>query len=210
MDVQSELIPMGLGEVLLHARVKKGLTLQAVSQSVRIRPEILAAMESGETHHIPSVYLKGYLRAYARYLGVPVSVIEEHVHSAKGSEPAVQSIFKAGPPRNRGDRWIKSSSYVLASAVVIALVWQFTTEAVRFSQGDPLLRPAQDNEAQRNSPVGNAADGNAAGPGIQGTGNLNPVAGPQNNINHCFTVPFKTSYADLIKSFACKHGNCLC
>jgi cytoskeleton protein RodZ len=76
----------------------------------------------------------------------------------------VQSIFKGGPPRNRGDRWIKSSSYVLASAVVIALVWQFTTEAVRFSQGDPLLRPAQDNEAQRNSPAGNAADGNATGP----------------------------------------------
>jgi len=33
---------------------------------------------------------------------------------------------------------------------VLALVWQFTSEAVRFSQGDPLLRPAQISD----SPLG--------------------------------------------------------
>lgn len=160
MDEQAELIPMELGDLLILAREQKGLALKAIAQAVKIRPEILASIESGETGHIPSVYLKGYLRTYSGYLGIPMSVVEQHVLKAKGAEPSVQSIFKEGPPRNRGDRWIKSSSYVLASAVVIALVWQFTTEAVRFSQGDPLLRPAQGLDSRPNSPATSGAPEN--------------------------------------------------
>jgi len=144
---QKELIPMGVGDLLFQARRKKGLDLATVAAACKVRPEILSAIESGETSQIPSVYLKGHIRSCARYLGIPLSSIESHVAQARGAEPGVQSIFKAGPPRHSGDRWIKASSYVIASVVVIALVWQFTTEAVRFSQGDPLLRPVQGRTA---------------------------------------------------------------
>jgi cytoskeleton protein RodZ len=128
------------------------MSIEAASQSVKIKPEVLRAIEADETGHIPAVYLKGYIRSYARLLGIPWSSIEPQVQAAQGAEPAVQTIFTEGPPRHSGERWIKSSSYVIASAVVIALVWQFTNEAVRFSQGDPMLRPVQDESAQAQSP----------------------------------------------------------
>lgn len=142
-EQQRELIPMELGEVLRHSREKRGWTLAMLADAIKVRAEILAAIETGETGHIPSVYLKGYIRSYARQLGVAQDFIEQQMVDVRGVDPAVQPVFKEGLPRQPGDRWFKASSYVMASVVVIALVWQFTNEAVRFSQGDPLLRPAQ-------------------------------------------------------------------
>lgn len=153
---------MSMGELLLQARVKRGLTLEAVSQVVRIKPDVLAAMESGQTEHVPNVYLKGYIRSYARYLGLSQEVVEKHVSLVAGNVPAVESVFNVAPPRSPSDRWFKATSYVLASAVVLALVWQFTTEAVRFSQGDPLLRPAQNGKTQTTDQANNTESGSAA------------------------------------------------
>ncbi|HMB58866.1 MAG TPA: RodZ domain-containing protein [Xanthomonadales bacterium] len=150
-EEQNELIPMGIGDLLLEAREKKGLTIEESARAVKVKPDVLRAIESGEMGHIPSVYLKGYIRSYARYLGLSLSSIEQKIADASGAEPAVQTIFKEGLPRHSGERWIKSSSYVIASAVVIALVWQFTNEAVRFSQGDPMLRPAPEKSAAAQS-----------------------------------------------------------
>jgi len=142
---QSELIPLSPGELLRHEREKKSLTIEQIASRVRVRPAIIHAIETGDTDEIPSVYLKGYIRTYARQVGLAPGEIEKHIQHARGNEPAVQSIFKSGLPKNPGDRWLKASSYVLASAVVIALVWQFTNEAVRFSQGGGLIRTSASN-----------------------------------------------------------------
>jgi len=156
-EQQTELIPLQLGEMLQLAREKKGLALEAAARETKMRAEVLSSIESGETEHIPSVYLKGYIRNYAKFLGVPAETIETRMPQARGSEPGVQSVFKESLPRNSSERWIKASSYVLASAVVIALVWQFTNEAVRFSQGDPLLRAAQGENPQKSATGSNEA-----------------------------------------------------
>jgi hypothetical protein len=74
----------------------------------------------------------------------------------------VESVFNVAPPRTPSDRWFKATSYVLASAVVLALVWQFTTEAVRFSQGDPLLRPAQNGQMRDGTQDSNTQAGSTA------------------------------------------------
>jgi len=155
IEQQHELIPTGLGDVLRHAREERGWTLAMLAQAIKVRPEILASIESGETGHIPTVYLKGYIRSYARQMGIPQDTIEQQVSDARGADTVIRCAFTERLPRNPGDRWFKASSYVLASAVVIALVWQFTNEAVRFSQGDPLLRPAQtDGSSLLPSPAG--------------------------------------------------------
>lgn len=148
IEEQHELIPMSLGELLLQARLKQVHSLETIARTIMVKPEILAAIEAGATEHVPSVYLKGYIRSYARYLGLPQAIIEQRLKTARGAQPVVESVFNVSPPRSQSDRWFKASSYVLASAVVLALVWQFTSEAVRFSQGDPLLRPSQSNNSR--------------------------------------------------------------
>jgi cytoskeleton protein RodZ len=158
-QTQNELIPMSLGELLQQARAKQGISLEKVSLAIRIKPDVLGAIESGSTEHVAPVYLKGYIRSYARYLGLPETAVEKHVLTARGADPVMESVFNVAPPRTPSDRWFKATSYVLASAVVLALVWQFTTEAVRFSQGDPLLRPAQSGQGQDRPQVSNTQAG---------------------------------------------------
>ncbi len=157
-ESQNELIPTGPGDVLRHKRLQLGASLEQAATESRIRLEYLEAIESGETTHIPQVYLNGYIRSYARYLGLPAGAIDKHLPHARGSEPRVQSVFSSALPRSRDDRWFKATSYVLASVVVIALVWQFTAEAVRFSQGDSVVLSSGPDSGFEDQP-GNATDG---------------------------------------------------
>lgn len=160
-ETQNELIPTGPGDVLRHQRKQLGTALEQVAKDTRIRLDHLVAIESGETRHIPQVYLNGYIRSYARYLGLPAGEIDKHMVHAKGAETVVQSAFANAIPKNPDDRWFKATSYVLASVVVIALVWQFTTEAVRFSQGTPVVQVDGTDSTIDNAP-GSAAVGAAS------------------------------------------------
>jgi len=139
---QKELIPMRPGDVLRSAREKAGLSLERAAELCRIKPALLAAIEAEDTATIPSVYLRGYIRNYARALGVEPAEIEDRLDQVHGADPAVQSVFSVKSDRGRAEKWLKASSYVAASAVIAALAWQFTHEAVRFSQGDSELTQA--------------------------------------------------------------------
>ncbi|MDR2197372.1 MAG: helix-turn-helix domain-containing protein [Coriobacteriales bacterium] len=67
------------GTRLASERIRRGLTLEQVSSTLRIRPAILESLETGDFYHMP---LKGHARnmvsSYARYLGLdPVSLTEQ-------------------------------------------------------------------------------------------------------------------------------------
>ena len=139
MTNQNELIPMLPGDLLRDRRERLGLTLERAAEISRIRPQILAAIESGETGNIPSVYLRGYVRNYARVVELDSEELEAHMEHVQGADPSVQTVFTTGGVRSRGEKWLKVSSYLAASVLIAALAWQFTHEAVRFSQGDAQL-----------------------------------------------------------------------
>jgi len=142
MTSQRELIPMRPGDVLRYEREQQGLTLELAAARSRIKPSVLEAIESGETSRIPSVYLRGYIRNYARFLGVDTASLESEIVQAQGAEPEVRTVFTVNRKRNAGERWLKASSYLVASALIATLAWQFTHEAVRFSQGESKLNSA--------------------------------------------------------------------
>ena len=127
---------MHSGDLLRSARERSGLSLEQAAAGARLKPAVLEAIESGATDDIPSVYLRGYVRSYARYLDVDAAELEESLQHVRGSDPAVQSVFVVPPKRSRSEKWLKVSSYVAASALIATLAWQFTHQAVRFSQGE--------------------------------------------------------------------------
>lgn len=149
MTSQKELIPMKPGELLRLAREQKRLTLEDASAQSRIKLTVLEAIESGETSSIPSVYLRGYLRNYARFLSVQLERIEENLDEVKGADPEMRSVFTYNTNRNQSDKWLKVTSYVAASLLIATLAWQFTHEAVLWSQGDSRLQSAaQENPSE--------------------------------------------------------------
>jgi len=139
MTIQKELIPMLPGDLLRHEREQQGLSIEKASAQSRIRLAVINSIESGETSDIPSVYLRGYIRNYARFLGMDPADVEGHMHNVQGAEPEVRTVFTVNTNRGRAEKWLKTSSYLAASALIAALAWQFTHEAVRFSQGESRL-----------------------------------------------------------------------
>jgi cytoskeleton protein RodZ len=160
MTDQEQLIPTLPGDILRYEREQKGLTLENVAEQSRIKLSVLAAIESGDTSTIPSVYLRGYIRHYARFLGVDTSDVERCMQNVRGAEPRVQTVFTASAHRGRAEKWIKTSSYLAASALIATLAWQFTHEAVRLSQGEAKLGAPAAAGADR--PEGDAVTAPAA------------------------------------------------
>src|SRR5216683_4549417 len=62
---------MTVGAFLAAKRGERGLTLQQAAAATHIRLEHLSALEADEPELLPApVYARGYLRTYARYLGL--------------------------------------------------------------------------------------------------------------------------------------------
>ena len=60
------------GERLYEERLKKGLTLEEVSKATKIRSSFLSSIEKGDYKKLPSgTYAHGFVRNYARFLGLP-------------------------------------------------------------------------------------------------------------------------------------------
>ena len=150
---QHELIPMRPGDILRYEREQQGLTIEQASRQSRIKPSVLTAIETGETGEIPSVYLRGYIRNYARFLGVDPADFEAHMEHVRGAEPGVRTVFTVSSNRGNTEKWLKASSYLAASALIATLAWQFTHEAVRFSQGDSQLTSAAVVPAEAGEPA---------------------------------------------------------
>lgn len=61
-----------IGERLLQARKKMGISLEDASKNTKIRIEFLSALEHGDYNKLPSgTYVVGFLRNYADFLNLP-------------------------------------------------------------------------------------------------------------------------------------------
>jgi cytoskeletal protein RodZ len=111
---------MSLGERFRAAREQRGLTLSEVAEHLRIRSVYLAAIEDENWSAIGApVYTRGFLRTYARYLGLdPEEAVTEFNRAAGAAtspEPS-SPLISAREPRSLGPLiWI-------ASAVALALI----------------------------------------------------------------------------------------
>ncbi len=60
------------GPYLRHHRTSRGLELEAIERVTRIRPALLEALEEGDASRLPEpVFVRGFVIAYARALGLP-------------------------------------------------------------------------------------------------------------------------------------------
>ena len=64
---------------LEEARNRKGISIREASESTKIRGDYLTSFESGNFDlKLPDVYLRGFIRVYARFLGIdPESAVSD-------------------------------------------------------------------------------------------------------------------------------------
>ncbi|MBI5956346.1 MAG: PASTA domain-containing protein [Chloroflexi bacterium] len=122
-----------LGEILRQARQERGLSLAQAEEATRIRRKFLVALEEEDYATLPgSVYVKGFLRNYATYLGLDgeeVLRIYREAEAAAAAPAEVQAppkLPRALPKVNFG--WVMGTGLVLLFALgMLSLFRQYTS-----------------------------------------------------------------------------------
>jgi cytoskeletal protein RodZ len=111
---------MGLGERFRAAREERGLTLSEVGEQLRIRSVYLAAIEEENWKAIGApVYIRGFLRTYARFLGLDPEEAVGEFNTASGVAPSLAP--SAEIRTSSGQRSMKPLLWI-AGIVAIALI----------------------------------------------------------------------------------------
>ncbi|KUG03811.1 transcriptional regulator [hydrocarbon metagenome] len=87
---------MGLGETLKSARIQSGITLEHIEEETKIRRLYLEAIEN-ENYGIlpPRVYAVGFVKRYARFLGLDENeLVEEFKQAAYGGQHHDEEIVQ--------------------------------------------------------------------------------------------------------------------
>ncbi len=119
MSQQHELIPMATGEYLKKRRLERKLSLADAAKAVILDEKLLGDIEQDTAERIAPIYRKGYIQTYARFLGMPERRdFRPAWQCTKSRCPTFSNIFAEPPKRNSAEKWLRASSYVLASLLV--------------------------------------------------------------------------------------------
>ncbi|MBV8638133.1 MAG: helix-turn-helix domain-containing protein [Candidatus Eremiobacteraeota bacterium] len=171
-----------LGERFRAAREARGLSLSDVAEQIRIRSVYLGAIEDENWTAIGApVYTRGFLRTYARFLGLdPEEVVGEFNRATSSGSapstataPAPSSISRLHEPRPRNLSpliWIAS----LIAVALVAFVFynEFTLHA---RQARTAALPSNTSPA----PAADAMDGAAPAVSPSILPSANPSSSPQ-------------------------------
>ncbi len=119
----------GLGERLIAAREARELTLAVVAHKLRLSAATLKALESDRFEDLPEpIFVRGYLRAYARLLGMDTEVfVVEYDRLVDTSEPVLEptsGIRRRSPTRAR---YLRGATVLLVVVAVVMLgTWWYS------------------------------------------------------------------------------------
>ena len=129
-----------VGEFFRHVRETKGLTLDAVASKTCIHPDFLRALEDNNFAKLPDqVFAKGFVRSYARSLGLDENdAMRRFVDSAGAFYEKQGERERLRQKEVEDDRRRRTSRQVVAGATVVgllALVLLLTREQSAVSPG---------------------------------------------------------------------------
>jgi cytoskeletal protein RodZ len=125
-----------LGEAFRTARESQGLTLTEIADRIHIRSVYLAAIEAEDWTTIgPPVYVRGFMRTYARCLGLdPDAAVASFTALGPASTPVLAAPrgepSRSGQPRGEitrrsGLSWGALAGVLVAIALVIFVAYQY-------------------------------------------------------------------------------------
>lgn len=87
---------MPVGEKLKKARLQKRVSLEQVYKQTKIHPRVLEALEQDRAHNFLSfIYIKAFLKTYARYLGLnEAELLKEYIDNQKSETPPARIVLE--------------------------------------------------------------------------------------------------------------------
>lgn len=108
-----------LGEQLKKEREKKGITLVEVARVTKIRKTYLQALEEGDFNAQSPVFMKGFLKSYAEFLGLDSSDILTRYKSDIKTEDEHETEQGASASRRSSSKYLVLGIITLSLAIAI-------------------------------------------------------------------------------------------
>lgn len=186
----------GPGARLRAARERKGLDVKAVADHLHLHERLIEALERDDYSGLPSaVFVKGYLRNYARLVDEPVNEVVSLAGGLQASESSYSPSFRGAQIQSRIKPYRKGGSASVAgtllwllvlAAVVFAILWWRGYIELPSSLSDRLSGSNEESAEMLLQPAGAGADAN---------GNL-PLEG---SVDDRVSVPESPAGADTIQ-----------
>lgn len=143
-----------VGEQLRLGRERLGLNVSAIADEQHLRPAVIQAIESGEYSKIDSeLFLKGYVRAYARQVGLDADTVIadldrelEPVRQQRELDHEANPLVFIERNKRRKQHLAKLLVVVVVISVAAYLIAAYLAE--RDMNSDPASAPGTENTAE--------------------------------------------------------------
>lgn len=141
-----------LGEFLKRERELKNISLRELSKNTRVREQLLKAIEEDRHELLPSpIYIRGFLSAYAKYVGLdPHGVLLLYERSLKGEE-IIPSEVKSERKVLRKAIWNRKPIWMVSGVIAISLLISYFLHP--YLSGPPVDPPPNRQEAREALPI---------------------------------------------------------
>ena len=156
------------GERLRRERELRGISLDEISSATKIGTRLLRALEEGQLDLLPGgIFNKGYVRAYARHLGLDEErAVADYLEAADEARPDVRLIAHQNASAHAehvSNRSLYRGGFPVIPVLILVVViagasggWHLYQQRQREGQ------PRSTNQMPNLKPSGNAASGLAA------------------------------------------------
>ena len=150
-----------LGEYLRAERLARGISLEQISADTRITIKMLQAVEEGDVEKLPAaVFTKGFLRAYAKQIGLdPEAVIVEYqdlIEEVDARRETMEKFHQRLHPKSSKKK-VSALLFALALLVGLALfLWRSkhtSQEAPSATRGESIGVIQRDETTSRTDSV---------------------------------------------------------
>jgi len=128
-NLNSEAKPagIGLGERLQAARIQQGLSVEDIATRMHLNVQIVKSIEDNNFDDITApIFVKGYLRAYARIVSLDEEeMIRHYANYYSHEDPPIATTSNMAPELSVADVRIKWTTYlvILGLAALLAAWW---------------------------------------------------------------------------------------
>ncbi len=144
MDEQADVAQGKPGARLAAVRLQQGYSPEYVAGKLHLRVRIIELIEADEYHQLPEqVFIKGYLRAYAKLLGVPPQPLLDIFNDLyKPLRIPEKALWQSRRETNRAEhaiRWL-TGGFTVIVLMAVAMWWYTNKDNER-------LFPASERQA---------------------------------------------------------------
>lgn len=145
------------GSRLRHAREQKNISVEQIANKLFLDVNVIKALEIDDYTSLPStIFVRGYLRNYAKVLDIPPeTVLESYEHASK--QPLTPVVFT--PPQknqqtqaNSNSWWVKAVTAIMAIAgIMLISLWGLNRNSPLPTPEEP--KPIVNLELKKPQPI---------------------------------------------------------